>query len=223
MNDGSCTGNIFKSVFLEQIPSQIRTILAMSTVDNLQELANLADKILEASQPMSYQFALTSVASNPISKISTSTLTEILTKQFKRLSNEIRDLQSSRQPRSHSNQRNAQYRDDAIIISVSVKTPKSASSLVRGRCRLPRKTNCASSFGDHRRRPHSIKASLYSGRWHRFGLCHRHWVRYISASRGFQDFKEVPKWSHTLCGQWLSLAYLWRSSDHTQFKPTTQL
>ena len=74
LNDGSCTDNILKSVFLEHMPSQIRAILAMSNVDNLQELANLADKILEASQPMSYQVASTSVASNPISKISTSLL-----------------------------------------------------------------------------------------------------------------------------------------------------
>ena len=72
LNDGSCTDNILKSVFLEQMPLQIRAILAMSNVDNLQELANPADKILEASQPVSYQVASTSVASNPISKMSMS-------------------------------------------------------------------------------------------------------------------------------------------------------
>ena len=40
LNDGSCTDTILKSVFLKQMPSQIRAILAMSNVDNLQELAN---------------------------------------------------------------------------------------------------------------------------------------------------------------------------------------
>ena len=52
LNGGSCTDNILRSVFLEQMPSQIRAILTMSNIDSLQELANLADKILEASQPM---------------------------------------------------------------------------------------------------------------------------------------------------------------------------
>ena len=66
---------------------------------------------------MSYQVASTFVVSSPISKASVPsvpldpffTLTEILTKQFEKLSDEIPNLPSSRQPRSRSNQRNTHY------------------------------------------------------------------------------------------------------------------
>ena len=57
LNDGSCSDAILKSVFLEQMPSHVRAILAMSNVEDLQELANLADKVSEASQPNTYQAA----------------------------------------------------------------------------------------------------------------------------------------------------------------------
>ena len=57
LNDGNCTDNIIRSVFLEQMPSNIRAILAMANVENLQELANLADNISEAAQPLNYQVA----------------------------------------------------------------------------------------------------------------------------------------------------------------------
>ena len=57
LNDGSCTDAVIKSVFLEQMPSQVRAILALSNVEDLQELANLADKIYELSQPSNYQVA----------------------------------------------------------------------------------------------------------------------------------------------------------------------
>ena len=51
LNDGSSTDAVIKSIFLEQMPSQIRAILALSNVEHLQELANLADKVSKASQP----------------------------------------------------------------------------------------------------------------------------------------------------------------------------
>ena len=41
---------MLKSVFLEQMPSHIPEILAISNVEDLQELANLSDKVSEASQ-----------------------------------------------------------------------------------------------------------------------------------------------------------------------------
>ena len=55
LNDGSCTDAVIKSIFLKQMPSQVRAILAFSNVENLHELANLADKVSEASQPLNYQ------------------------------------------------------------------------------------------------------------------------------------------------------------------------
>ena len=86
LNDGSCTDTIIKSVFLEQMPSHIRAILAMSNVEDLQELANLADKVPEASQPTNYQIATTFSGNAPINSAAVSAafsaLAEILTKQF---------------------------------------------------------------------------------------------------------------------------------------------
>ena len=66
LNDGSCTDTIIKNVFLEQMPSHIRAILAMSNVEDLQKLANLADKVSEALQPTIYQIAATSSENVPI-------------------------------------------------------------------------------------------------------------------------------------------------------------
>ena len=119
LNDGSCSDTILKSVFLEQMPSHIRAILAMSNVEDLQELANLADKVSEASQPTNYQIASTSNIPDYTTKVSAvstpvdpiSALTEILTRQFERLSSEIRELKSSQQTRSRSTSRHRLGRD----------------------------------------------------------------------------------------------------------------
>ena len=48
LNDSNYTDVVIKSVFLEQMPSQIRAILALLNVDDLLELARLADKVSEA-------------------------------------------------------------------------------------------------------------------------------------------------------------------------------
>ena len=66
LNDGSCTDTIIKSVFLQQMPFHAHAILAISNVEDLQELANLADKVSEASQPANYQVTTTSLGNVPI-------------------------------------------------------------------------------------------------------------------------------------------------------------
>ena len=101
------------------MPSYVRAILAMSNVEDLQELANLADKVSEASQPITYQVASTSATTNhtpknfalPAPADSFTTLTEILTRQFVKLSHEIRDLKSPCQTRSRSTSRHLHSRD----------------------------------------------------------------------------------------------------------------
>ena len=112
LNDGSCTDTIIKSVFLDHMPSHIRAILAMSNVEDLQELANLADKVSESSQPLNYQVATTSPGGIPNNIVSVSApidpfsaLTEILTKQFERLSDKIRNLKVTPQTRGRSSSR----------------------------------------------------------------------------------------------------------------------
>ena len=116
LNDGNCTDNIIRSVFLEQMPSNIRAILTIANVENLQELANLADKISEAAQPLNYQVAAASSSPNIVANTSAvsvpvdpfASLADILTKQFDRLSNEIRNLKAYPQHRGRTNSRNFQ-------------------------------------------------------------------------------------------------------------------
>ena len=101
------------------MPSHVRAILAMLNVEDLQELADLADKVSEASQPITYHVTSTSATNNHTAKNSAlstpadsfTTLTEILTRQFERLSHEIRDLKSSRQTRGRSTSRHLHSRD----------------------------------------------------------------------------------------------------------------
>ena len=49
LNDQNCSNEVIKSIFLDQIPPQCRIILASSSVDDLQVLAELADKIVEVT------------------------------------------------------------------------------------------------------------------------------------------------------------------------------
>ena len=113
LNNGSCSDTVIKSVFLEQMPSNIRAILAMSNVEDLQELANLADKVSEAAQPFDYRVASASAGQSapfgtaPVSAQldPLSSLTEILIKQFEKLSDEIKNIKSSSQSRGRSNSR----------------------------------------------------------------------------------------------------------------------
>ncbi|XP_078051682.1 uncharacterized protein LOC144477816, partial [Augochlora pura] len=49
LNDGSCSDDVIRAIFMKQLPTQIRALLAMSRVSDLQEFAELADKVVEAS------------------------------------------------------------------------------------------------------------------------------------------------------------------------------
>ncbi|XP_076657538.1 uncharacterized protein LOC143361781 [Halictus rubicundus] len=49
LNDGSCSDEIIRAVFLEQLPSHVRAVLAMANVSEPRKLAELADKVVEAS------------------------------------------------------------------------------------------------------------------------------------------------------------------------------
>ena len=111
LNDGSCTDVVIKSIFLEQMSSQVRAILALSNDENLQELATLTDKVSEASQPLNYQVVSASThfslqksdIDNPPSNNHLSALINVLTNKIEKLSNEIRNLKTGSRFRSHSN------------------------------------------------------------------------------------------------------------------------
>ncbi|XP_076660154.1 uncharacterized protein LOC143363460 [Halictus rubicundus] len=53
LNNGACADNVLKSIFFDLLPEQCRAILVASKHDDLQEMALLADKIVETIQPAS--------------------------------------------------------------------------------------------------------------------------------------------------------------------------
>jgi hypothetical protein len=50
---GQVTDEILKSIFMEQLPENVRTILAISEVQDLAKLAAQADKVIEMARPVS--------------------------------------------------------------------------------------------------------------------------------------------------------------------------
>ncbi|XP_033228722.1 uncharacterized protein LOC117180365 [Belonocnema kinseyi] len=110
LNDNACSDNVFKSIFLEQLPSVIRAILAMSQVADLLALATLADKVCEAVSPTAFQTftvaphsAATSNVVNPSSASASQSATESIVaivaqqrKLLEELSNRIAQLECQR-------------------------------------------------------------------------------------------------------------------------------
>ncbi|XP_033222797.1 uncharacterized protein LOC117176653 [Belonocnema kinseyi] len=110
LNDSACSYDVLRSIFLEQLPSSIRAILAMSQVADLSALATLADKVCEASNPSAFQtFAVapqcsttphaanvcsTSVPQSPMDSIASMFAQQ--TKLFEELSRRISQLENQR-------------------------------------------------------------------------------------------------------------------------------
>ena len=51
LDDGKCDESIIKSIFLDHLPAHTRIILAASAIDDLNRLADVADKIADNSAP----------------------------------------------------------------------------------------------------------------------------------------------------------------------------
>ena len=183
------------------MPSHIRAILAMSYVEDLQELANLAGKVSEASQLLNYQVALASsggiltnsdAISSPIDPFSA--LAEILTKQFEKLSTEIKQLKST--PRHEADQIEGHFGDrvglaikaikDAVSsINVLARVLENAPNRAHGKHFQPRKTSHAYLNGDHRYRLLGFYASSHPEHIVRPSLFGRHRLGQVSVSRGY--------------------------------------
>ena len=61
LNEFGCTNEIIKFIFLEQLPAHVRAILAVGAVEDLQALAQMADKIIETYQPNAFQISEASI------------------------------------------------------------------------------------------------------------------------------------------------------------------
>ncbi|XP_025991342.1 uncharacterized protein LOC113003955 [Solenopsis invicta] len=88
---GQVTDDILKSIFMEQLPENVRTILEISEVQDLAKLAAQADKIIEMARPSSSTIQAVSGGQNNSDKL----LKEIveLKQQVKKLA--LRDRQRS--------------------------------------------------------------------------------------------------------------------------------
>ena len=107
LNDGTCSENVIRSIFLDQLPRQSRAILASTKIDDLQELAELADKIVEVSNPHNSYVAAVSTDINRSSSQYKSDLDRLEAK-IDRLASQMKRLSSGKtHSRSRSNSRSS--------------------------------------------------------------------------------------------------------------------
>ncbi|XP_033222696.1 uncharacterized protein LOC117176552 [Belonocnema kinseyi] len=105
LNDGTCSETVIRYIFLEQLPSQPRAILAATKIDDLQELAELVDKIVEVSNINHSYVAAVSTGISGSSSQFKSDLDKLETK-IDRLASQIKLLSSGKtRSRSGSNSR----------------------------------------------------------------------------------------------------------------------
>lgn len=62
ISNGQCNDEVLRSLFMEQLPPLQRQILAPSSIKNLTELAQIADKIREEKNLTNNTTTATSVA-----------------------------------------------------------------------------------------------------------------------------------------------------------------
>ena len=118
LNGNTCSDDVLKSIFMDQLPGHIRAILAMSEVNDLTVLANLADKVFEASNPSGFQISavtspcpVISNAANTCAVSSVDSLTTVvdqLTRQMEKLSKQLKQSSQWRgNGRNRSKSRNS--------------------------------------------------------------------------------------------------------------------
>ncbi|XP_051165687.1 integrator complex subunit 5-like protein [Leptopilina boulardi] len=69
LGQGKCSDDIIKTVFLDQLPSNCRSALALSEVTEIDKLALLADRFMEASVPNDSSQVAAVASDNPDSEL----------------------------------------------------------------------------------------------------------------------------------------------------------
>lgn len=102
LGQGQVGEKVIRSLFLEQLPENVRAILAISEQQDVNKLAAQADKIMDMTQPTT---TISSIESNHISRI------EALERSFKELyhSRNRNKTPRRRQSRSRSRENNPDY------------------------------------------------------------------------------------------------------------------
>ncbi|XP_029171616.1 uncharacterized protein LOC114940979 [Nylanderia fulva] len=98
------TDGVLRTIFLEQLPENVRVILSISEVGDLSRLANQADKILDMAKPAMLAVQPVTAETGVLSKIVTTEIVT-LTKQMAALNKRIGSRSRSR------SRRRSGYRD----------------------------------------------------------------------------------------------------------------
>lgn len=106
LGDAHCSEEVIKSVFLNQLLASSRAILAASNVMDLQELANLANKVFEASN-----IASSCSTVNMTSATSNLQTASVLESQIRELSAQVNAL-STQLSRSNDNRSRSRSRNN---------------------------------------------------------------------------------------------------------------
>ena len=103
---GQCNDNVLKTLFMEQLPDNIRAVLAISEVTDLNKLASQADKVADIVKPSIMAVARaepTSSSTNMNDRI------EELTKMVQSLSKRFDKHASNQRSRSRSRSRSKNF------------------------------------------------------------------------------------------------------------------
>ncbi|KYN50445.1 PREDICTED: uncharacterized protein LOC108757329 [Trachymyrmex cornetzi] len=94
---GQCNDSVLRTLFLEQLPENVRSVLAISEVTDLSILASQADRIYEITKP-----TINAIASSNAAQAISSNPIDDLNRRIDALARELRGQRSRR--RSHSRQ-----------------------------------------------------------------------------------------------------------------------
>lgn len=92
--EGQVTDGVLRTIFLEQLPENVRAILSISEVGDLSKLAMQADKILDMAKPAMLAVQPVTAETGALSKMATEIAT--LTKQMAALNKRIGSRSRSR-------------------------------------------------------------------------------------------------------------------------------
>ena len=111
LNQDPCDDKIIQSVFLDQLPSQHRAILASSIYEDLDKLAEAADKIAEISSEADSQInAISSNQSTPASVEAVLKRFDRFERKFEALAKNVDDISGSSKDSSRSQSRGSSRR-----------------------------------------------------------------------------------------------------------------
>ena len=103
LNPGSCDDEIIRSVFLDQLSPHHRSILVATDIDDLDKLAEVADKLSEASGNSDHQ--VSAVSSNKTSSFDAEAAVRRFDQNSKTLAKKVNSIAGSSKESSDSQTR----------------------------------------------------------------------------------------------------------------------